>query len=343
MRKAVMDNLRIQFLPGEQKDFLQKVIDNSGLSSKELAALAKVHPRSFLDWRREKLRMTLFALTLFSHKFSITLPESLESMKKRWKESVSSAARIGGGARFKKYGLFATEVGRRKGGRKALQFLRNKGLIPDRKFYNHPTKSVLLAEFVGIMLGDGGITPAQCAITLNSEADAMYIPFVANLGNQLFGFAPGIYKRTTEKATIIYYNGIDLTEYFMRIGLKIGNKVKQQVGIPKWVLSKREYELACLRGLMDTDGGAFFHEYKVNGKSYKYLKIGFTNKSIPLIKFVFNTLYQLDLSPKLRDELAIKKVWLYNSKKVERYFQLVGSHNERLLKNIREASHSLVH
>lgn len=83
------------------------------------------------------------------------------------------------------------------------------------------------------MLGDGGITSRQCAITLNSESDKNYILFVTKLANTLFGQAPKSFKKKGDKAKVLYYNGSSLIQYFLSIGLKIGNKVKQQVDVPE--------------------------------------------------------------------------------------------------------------
>lgn len=87
-----------------------------------------------------------------------------------------------------------------------------------------------------------------------------------------------------------------------------------------------------MRGLMDTDGGVFLHRYKVNGKGYAYKKISFSNRSVPLLFFVANTLHELGFTPKIIDKIENKKVWLYNEQEVKRYLQIVGTHNARLLK-----------
>jgi hypothetical protein len=112
----------------------------------------------------------------------------------------------------------------------------------------------------------------------------------------------------------------------------MSNKAKQQVDAPDWIKNNKEYSIACLRGLMDTDGGVFLHKYKVHGKQYSYKKISFTNKSTPLILFVFEILRVLGFTPKLRDTLEIKRVWLYNEHEVNRYLEVVGTSNYRLQK-----------
>lgn len=327
-----MDNLRISFISGEQKKFINMVYKISGLSTNQLSILIKVHSRTLRDWRREKLTMSLLAAEIFCKKFNLNLPEDKNIMIERWRQNRKEANRIGGIARFKKHGSPATLEGRRKGGIKAVANLRKNGITPVYKIYNYPTFSDYLAEYSGIMLGDGGITSGQCTVTLNYEADRDYIDFVVGLSKKLFGEAPKMIKRKDSKACVIYYNGVSLVRYLVSIDLKVGNKVKQQVDVPDWVKINNKFRIACLRGLMDTDGGVFLHKYKANGRIYAYKKISFSNRSMPLLFFVKQTLEELGFTPKLIDNVVNKKVWLYNTNQVKKYLDLVGTHNTRLLK-----------
>lgn len=189
-----------------------------------------------------------------------------------------------------------------------------------------------MAEFVGIILGDGGITVGQCTITLAREADKDYIPVVSDLGLKLFGEKPKIYKRKRCKADDLCYNGINFVEYLTTVGIKIGNKVKQQVDVPEWIKNNREYSLRCVRGLMDTDGGIATHRYKVGNKVYEYKKLNFTNHSVPLVMFVKEVFEYLGFSPKLAGKLGNNRLWLYNYNETKEYLRIIGSSNSRILK-----------
>jgi hypothetical protein len=328
-----MKDLRIKFLPGQQSRFLTAVLLKSGLSTEKLATVLRVHPRSLRDWKREKLTMPLDVAELFCKEFELTLPEDQITLIDRWKTAQSIANKSGGLARFAKYGSPATEEGRRRGGIHSIANLRRNGIVPKLKIYKIPNVySIELAEFTGILLGDGGITPGQVTITLNSEKDYKYSNYVAELGQALFGEKPKIFLRKNEKTLVLYYNGSELVRYLVSIGLIIGNKVKQQVGVPLWVSSSKVYSKACLKGLMDTDGGVFLHKYKVRGRVYSYKKISFTNRSLPLLHFVKKSLEELKFNPKMIDKVENKKVWLYNMQEVERYLEVVGTSNSRLLK-----------
>ena len=326
---------RLKFRSGNQKRFLLEVEQISNFSSDEIAHLVGVVGRSYRDWRREKLCMSLKAAEILCDKFKVQLPERKEDLVQNWIKYKSEKARVGGIIRYKKYGSFATVEGRKKGGVKTLAILRERGVIPQAKEFDFPKEyNDNLAEFVGIMLGDGGLTHGQASITLNSNADKEYIPFVINLVRNLFNFDAPVYERQDCNASSILCNGVKLIEYLLKIGLTVGNKVKQQARVPKWIFSKKCYRIACLRGLIETDGGIFIHRYKVNGKEYRYLKLNFSNRSVPLLQFVSKVLDELNMTPKIVRYGESNQVWLYNMREVYEYLRVVGTHNPRLLKNI---------
>jgi len=126
------------------------------------------------------------------------------------------------------------------------------GIFGPVKTFNKPKASDELAEFIGIMLGDGHADKFQISITLNSIADANYIHFVINLCKGLFKHIPRVLKRKKGNAKVIYYYGVNLVKYLVSLGLIPGNKVKNQVGVPSWISDNFNYKVACLRGLMDT-------------------------------------------------------------------------------------------
>lgn len=325
---------RLKFPSGEQRKFIEQVIIKNGEGINKIALIAGVSPRTIRDWKREKYNISERAIKRINGSLKSPRLINVNDLIEGWQKLVSDSNRIGGIARYKKYGYFGTIEGCRKGGSKALSILRSKGIIPICKHFLLPKRlSGELAEFVGILLGDGGITKEQVTITLNSEADKQYVEYVNNLGSKLFNDKPTISKRKNCKATDVRFSGKQLVEYLVKNGLKVGNKVRQQVGVPDWIQNSKSYTKMCLRGLMDTDGGVFTHKYKVNNKLYAYLNICFTNRSLPLLRFVYQTLKELGFTPKLKDKVENKKVWLYNTHEVDRYLSFVKSSNERLSKH----------
>ena len=330
------DYPRLEFPTGEQRKFLEKIIDKNGLGTQSLAKIVNVCPRTIRDWKREKYNISEDAVNKFCKFFDITPPSGEKRFIDDWLKTRARVSRKGAIARFNKYGNFGTPEGERKGGRKTFQILRERGIIPLCKCWELPkNKNVDLAEFVGIMLGDGGITKEQATVTLNSEADKQYIEYVINLGRKLFGNKPAIIKRKDCKATDLRYSGIKLVNFLVSIGLKRGNKVKQQVDVPNWVKKSNHYKIACLKGLMDTDGCVVVSTHKIRSKRYIYYNPCFANRSKPLLNFVANILREQGLHPSVTGE----RIWLYNKTEIRAYFELIGSNNTRLLKFM-EGSHS---
>lgn len=328
----IFNSPRLKFPQGEQRKYIEQVMWKNKIGTKEIASIVGVSPRTIRDWKREIYNITEKAIKRINGSLKSPELKNIKDLTEKWQTIRSDLNRIGGIARYKKYGTFATIEGCRKGGSKTLSILRSKGIIPLCKHFLLPKKqTVELAEFTGILLGDGGITKEQVTITLNSEADKQYVQYVNNLGIKLFGDKPTIAKRKKCKAIDIRFSGKRLVEYLVDKGLVIGNKVKHQVGVPSWIQNSNSYCVACLKGLIDTDGCITTHTYKVNGKWYSYKKLGFANRSIPLIKFVHKTLSSLDLGPKIAGKLETKYVWLYNDKATKKYLEIIGSHNTRIL------------
>lgn len=319
---------RLMFPSGYQKLFIEKLLQN-GATSRSLSETSNVSTRTIRDWRAEKYHIPERVVKVFCKKYEIKLPNNITQLIENWKLMRKQVSSRGARARYKIYGNFSTPEGRRKGGHNALQILRKRGLAAwCSKDYLYPKKSVDLAEFIGILLGDGGITKKQATITLNTEADKEYVHYVSRLGNTLFGQKPSISNRKDCKATNLRYSGIKLIEFLLKVGLKRGDKVKQQVDVPDWIKSSIKYKVACLRGLMDTDGCISRCTHKYKTKSYTYYNPCFANRSKPLLDFVTNTLEELKLHPSVAGE----RIWLYNKTSVKDYFKIVGSSNFRLLK-----------
>lgn len=194
----------------------------------------------------------------------------------------------------------------------------------------YPRPSESLAEFVGIMIGDGTVAPYHIAITLNSITDKEYITSVSKLVTRLFGIEPGIYKRKDCNATDIVIHRKNLVEYCKGIGLKQGNKLKQGLDVPEWILTNKSFSIACLRGLFDTDGSLFVHSYSVRGKQYSYLKLSFTSRSQALLHSAQKMLSDLGFSAKIRKNGYDVKI--ENIAEVERFFLIMGTSNKRRLR-----------
>ncbi len=323
---------RAIFKKGQLNEFITQCKNVSGLSLPKLATIISVERHTLNDWRRGKRLPNLEKLNILSELTSTPLPLILEIKSNTWGSAKA------GLIRQQKYGCTLTIEDRVKGGHRSQvvrkenpEIYRGLGCIVANDFIQ-PNYCSELAELVGAILGDGCITNNQLHITLNSKLDIRYAHYLQSQIQKLFGYFPSILKRKECNAVNIVITGVNFISYLRSIGLRIGDKVTQQVDVPGWIKSDPELSRWCLRGLMDTDGGIFTNSYVINGKSYVYPKTNFTNASQPLLNFVHDTLKINEFHP---NNLQPRKVWLYSQVESRRYLEVIGSSNERLLKKIR--------
>lgn len=192
-----------------------------------------------------------------------------------------------------------------------------------------PKHSVHLAEFFGIMLGDGGINnPWQATITLNAIKDRLYALYIKKMVKDLFGVVPSSFVYKTRDALRILANGVSLVDFLVSEGLPRGNKLRAGLAIPAWILKKREYSYACVRGLVDTDGCMFIHTHSVAGKVYKNIGLTFSSRSPELIGQVAAILEKSGIMPHVH--LRGTDIYVYRKDAVERYLKIFGSSNVRI-------------
>src|SRR3989338_8667009 len=150
------------------------------------------------------------------------------------------------------------------------------------------------------MIGDGGINNEwQANVTLNTDADADYVLFVSELMKKLFNVSPAIRPRLTRRATIVSLASTTIVDFLVKNGLSRGNKLMQGLRIPRWILAQKTYKIACVRGLVDTDGCLVLHKHKVTGGTYKNLYLSFSSGSPELLGQVAQIFIDLGLMPHL--------------------------------------------
>lgn len=329
MAELFMDK-RASFPNGKQKKFIEKI--HAKFTIAEMATLCRCSQRTIRDWRREKFSMDYSALQMLSQKAKIPLPRNIRIKEKYW--YVSKGARLGWKEILKKYGGMPINEEYRK--KKWFEWWEKKGkhkihpIINVCKPVRKPGYSKNLAEFVGIVLGDGCISQRQITISLHRQDDKEYSAYIVSLIKNLFGVPVGIYHSKKDLVADFTISRSELVRYCVKkLGLHQGNKVRQQVDIPKWIKRNKKYLVACIRGLIDTDGSLYSHRYQVKGKLYTYKKLSFSNSSRPLLVSVFHALKILGMNP--HETSDGKNVRLENKHDIHRYFLIVGSHNSKIL------------
>lgn len=325
-------NYRLKFPAGEQKFFIKNVLQKSKFTQVKLADLLGISPRTLADWKREKFLMTEKSALSLSKKFGIKLPSDVKIRKKYW--YVIRGGVIGGQKRFEKYGKVCLDEKKRR--EKWNEWWNSKGRFEKRKIFLRkqiikPRRNDKLAEFVGILLGDGGINQRQITVTLHFVDDKDYCVFVCSLIEKLFEIKPSVHHYKSTNVNSIVISSTEMVDFLTgRLGLKAGNKIAQQVDIPNWIKQNKGLQKACLRGLVDTDGSVFNHRYRVNGRIYSYKKLSFTSRSKPLLNSANNIMNLLGI--KTRISKQGRDVWLDSARSIQKYFEIVGSHNPKHLK-----------
>lgn len=198
-----------------------------------------------------------------------------------------------------------------------------------RKEVRLPNPSPRLAEFFGIMMGDGGINnPWQANITVNAIADAEYESHLRVLSEELFGITPAVRKRKNREALVISLASTTLVDFLVARGLPRGNKIAQGLKIPAWILRNVEFQKACVRGLIDTDGCLFIHKHKIQNKLYQNIGLCFSSRSHVLLKQIAGILENFGIAAHI--DKRHQNVYLYKAAAVAKYLEIFGTSNKRI-------------
>ena len=322
---------RALFPEGKQRVFLTTVEQKIPLNA--MSQICKCSGRTIRDWRREKFAMKVACVHSLCQYACMAIP----TFKVRDAYShVQEAGIKGAQAVIAKYGRIPVDEKSRKAGWR--KWWETKGKLDRhpillRRSIRKPSKDADLAEFIGIMMGDGGISRYQTTITLHHTDDLEYSTFVVRLIKNLFKVAPNIYHSSKDSVNDIAVSRKELSLYLHELGLPIGNKVKQQFDIPKWIKKNKKLAVACLRGLVDTDGCIFTHRYRVKGVWYIYKKLSFTSASKPLRESVHALLQKLNFHSRITNH----DVRLDRVEDMKRYFSIINSHNPKHLKRYRDS------
>ena len=325
---------KLVFPENVQELFFAKIADASGLNWSELAEMADVNRRTLTNWKNGNHAPSYEPTKKLADKFEVPIPDKAET-KGRFHTN-KKAAKLGGQAKLEEYGSVCRNEQRRK--KKWKEWWNKTG-----KFKNNlettptsiakPEKSERLAEFVGVMLGDGGITEYQVRVTLNADDDKKYIDYVKSLLENLFAAPAKRCPRSKQKAVDIIVSRKALVKYCQRLGLPQGSKTKNGADIPNWIKQNKKYQKACIRGLFDTDGCIFNERHKINGKEYAYPRIHFVSTIAKLRNSIKLSLSSFGLNPRERNERAVT---LEKRQDIVQFFSEIESHNPKLRRRYRK-------
>ena len=199
-----------------------------------------------------------------------------------------------------------------------------------KKGYNNTTRRVTIpdtctediAEFLGIMMGDGHISPTQVIVTLGTK-EVGYVSYVAKLMSKIFLTKPVIFMRKVEaynnRYRTVYFGSVATVSWLKKQGL-VHNKVKSQVDVPSWIFINKKYMARFLRGFFDTDGSVYKLKFGI--------QISFSNKSFPILFSLQKMLKRLEYKV---SNVSSFRVYLTRRKDVIRFFQEIRPANKKHL------------
>jgi len=323
------NNLRVFFPKGEQGLFLERIQHKLNLNLGNFAKIAGVGVRSLSDWKREKNSVSFTSLKVLCKTANIELPKNIKIKDRFW--YIKRAGRLGGLSSYKKYGKVGGNQEYRK--KKWLEWWEKQGRFnPNQHFLTkdiiRPKESDMLAEFIGILLGDGGVSKRQVSITLNRIDDLEFSYYVRSLIDRLFSIKSSVNHREDKSVLNIVVSRTKLVSFLLEMGLKIGSKVRHQTGVPKWINKSDSFIKFCLRGLLDTDGCFYIDKHKYKDKIYLNCGINFTNRSLPILNFFKDNLVKFGYHPTQKTKFSI---FLRREEEIIRYFGEIGSSNPKHL------------
>lgn len=313
---------RVIFPQQMQHRFIESVKSRTHFSFKTLAQICSCHQRSFSDWYHEKTNLPLHIANRLVVISGISLPLNVQVKKERWHSAVSGAK--GGAVRIKRHGNPGTILGRSKGGQHSMAIQRKQSKMFLPKTIHYPKRSAFLAEFIGIILGDGGMSKYQLSVTLNASTDMHYAIWVQQLVYQLFQIHAPLIKRSNH-CVVLVVSSIKVIRFLNHCGLACGSKMKWRAHIPEWIMKSPRYRRACLRGLIDTDGCVYIDKHNYKEKIYQNICVDFTNYSQPLLLQAYFLLVEFDLLPRLyKNNNSVK---IRHEDAVRKYYLSVGTSN----------------
>lgn len=175
--------------------------------------------------------------------------------------------------------------------------------------------SLRLAEFLGIMYGDGSLSYYQIIVTLGTK-ELDYANYVLDLMENLFGARPKIGIRKTGYRDV-YIGSREISDWLKDQGLAY-NKVRAQVDIPKWIFKKKKYMEGFTRGFFDTDGSVYRLRFGI--------QVSFTNFSAPLLNSLRRILIALDYHP---SRISQKRLYVTRRDTVIKFFKEIKPVNRK--------------
>ena len=170
-----------------------------------------------------------------------------------------------------------------------------------------------LAEYIGVVLGDGNIgefpRTERIIIVGNANNDG-FIKRYAKITESLFKKKPALsHDKDANAVRISLYQ----KKISKRLNVPVGNRSKLDIIIPSWIWKNKKYLISFLRGLFEAEGSLSVH---IPTGTYNFQ---FKNQNKSLLKIVLRGLKLLGYHPEIR----INSIRLRKKMEVESFRKLI--------------------
>lgn len=186
-----------------------------------------------------------------------------------------------------------------------------------------------MAELVGILLGDGSFYLSkynhEVDIALDTK-DKKYKNYVRCLLEKVTRtYVFETYYKKSNCVHIRMSRKVPTVKLLSLSYKKAGNKISNRVSIPDWIWRNDAFLVACLRGLIDTDGSV----YRLKPQWPNLTQLSFKNNNTRLLKDVRKMFIVLGFKP---SKIFGNRVVVTKQDEVRKYFLLVGTNNDTHIK-----------
>jgi len=201
-----------------------------------------------------------------------------------------------------------------------------------------------LAEDIGIQIGDGSLgywgngkggRSFIANVYGNITEDEIYLmTCVKTLKEKLFGVHVSYRRDRTAGTFVLTIYSKNLICFYKNLGFPIGPKIN--IKIPDFIFINKKLQIACLRGLMDTDGSLAFRKGDYSNYSFPIVKFSSKSKNLCVqvcrildnLKLSYTVQFNIKQYDKRTKRIYIKnEICIQGKKNLEKWMKIVGFHN----------------
>jgi len=212
-----------------------------------------------------------------------------------------------------------------------------------------------LAEFIGIMVGDGHLDAktwkkkdGQKAVRYNlkisgNKAEEEYLSYIQHLFKSLFNLNLIYMQDTSRGAIILRAHSKGIVNFLNKVCQIPVNKKNNSVGVPNIIREGSvSIKYAFLRGLADTDFTLTFKNRGKRGHNYPLIKASFKSKKLVQdlevlyreCGFRYSTYYNEVRDDKRFGRTVIHNIYLYGKDNLRKWIKTIGFSNQKFRRKI---------